>query len=95
MTTTRGDAEFQRLVRVWTDLQYSRREAEREAREDQRVATVWRTQGMTQANVNRALAKLRGERDLFVADKHGRLRPAKPGLSIFGKRKNRTKKGGG
>jgi hypothetical protein len=91
MKAARGGAEFQRLVRVWMDWGYSRRESERLAREDQRVSAVWRDQGMSQADVNRALAKLRSIRDLFVVDRRGRLRPMPAGPSIADlKRKNRS-----
>ena len=95
MKTTRGGAEFRRLVRVWMDLGYSRHQAEREAREDQRVAAIWLSQGMKKADVHRALTDLRSVRDLFVVDKQGRLRPKPMGPSIVGERKPRTKKGGG
>jgi hypothetical protein len=91
MTTTRGDAELRRLTRLWMDLGYSRREAELAAREDRRVAAIWRSQGMREADVNRALAKLRSMRDLFVVDDQGRLRPAPMGPSIVDvKRQSRT-----
>ena len=96
MKTTRGssDAELQRLVRVWMAWGYSRRESEQLAGEDQRVSAIWRDQGMTPADVNRALARLRAVRDLFIVDERGHLRPEPSGPSIFGKRKTRTKKGG-
>jgi hypothetical protein len=72
------------------DLGYSRRDAEREAAEDQRAAAIWRSQGMTDADVNRALTKLRGIRDPFIVDAKGQLRPAAMGRSIIdAKRKNR------
>ena len=90
----RGSTELQRLIRVWLRLGYPRRQAERFAREDVRVSAIWRTQGMTQADVDRALAKLRGVRDLFIVDEQGRIRPADADPPSTRKRKNRTRKGG-
>ncbi len=85
--------QIERLARPWIDLAYPRPQAEREAREDQRVAATWRAQGMTKRDVNRALQKLRSVRDLFVVDARGRLRPAPMGPSIIQtKRKNRKER---
>src|SRR6266545_738021 len=43
--------QIERLARPWIDLAYPRPQAEREAREDQRVAATWRAQGMTNRDV--------------------------------------------
>lgn len=93
--TTRDSAELQRLIRAWIAMGYSRRAAESEAREEQRVSRVWRSRGWSQADVNQALAHLRAQRDVFIVDARGRKRPANPGPSIFSQGRRERNKGGG
>ena len=75
--------EHQRLVRVWRAMGVPRAEAEHLAAEDQRVALVFREQGMTARQVRATLAKLRSIYDLIEVDARGRCRLITSGRSIF------------
>jgi hypothetical protein len=72
-----------RLIQLWMDLGFGRGEAERAADEDMRVADVFRQQGMSKAQIRRALQKLRAVFDVIEINPRTGRRRIVMGPSIF------------